>query len=282
MRPSEPTVDVFSWQMELISRFFNPLSLSDALESLHLGRLPPRAVCVTFDDGYADNATIALPVLKIWNIPATVFVSSGYINGGRMWNDTVIECMRRFSGRILDLSELGLGKYQIYTDQDRLTVAEGLLGKIKYLSLAKRQEVLDFIEICVPSLPHDLMLSSQQILNLANDGIEIGGHTKNHPILATLSVDQARQEIESNRSDLTSITSRPVRYFAYPNGIPGKDYQREHRNLVEGIGFDAALSTVRGVSNELSDKFQLPRFTPWDKSPGKFMLRLLGNQRQLV
>ena len=87
MRPREPTVSDFEWQMELLAKYFNPISLSDALTALEYGELPERAVCVTFDDGYANNEELAMPILTRLGIPATVFVSTNFLNGGRMWND---------------------------------------------------------------------------------------------------------------------------------------------------------------------------------------------------
>ena len=94
MRPGEPTVAEFESQMKWIRRYFTPLPLLEAAQKLAEGTLPSRAVCVTFDDGYADNEELAMPVLRRHGMPATVFVSTGSMNGGQMWNDTVIESIR--------------------------------------------------------------------------------------------------------------------------------------------------------------------------------------------
>jgi peptidoglycan/xylan/chitin deacetylase (PgdA/CDA1 family) len=282
MRPGEPTRAEFSWQMETIAKCLNPLSLSEAMDRLDSGTLPPRAVCITFDDGYADNRTIALPILKRLKIPATVFIATGYLNGGRMWNDTVIESIRESEGGHLDLSRFNMGEYQIGTDMEKYQAALQILQKTKYLDLKNRSRVLDILESCARPLRDDLMLTSSQIVELVEAGIEIGGHTRNHPIMTTLSLDEVTKELESNRAELESITSRPVEYFAYPNGKGGQDFNGEHRDLVEHMGFRAAFSTDWGVSNANTDRFQLPRFTPWDKSEGRFLARLLCNQKNLV
>ena len=66
--------------------------------ALERGSLPARALAITFDDGYADNATVALPILRRLGLPATFFVATGFLDGGRMWNDTVIEAVRGAPG----------------------------------------------------------------------------------------------------------------------------------------------------------------------------------------
>jgi peptidoglycan/xylan/chitin deacetylase (PgdA/CDA1 family) len=115
------------------------------------------------------------------------------------------------------------------------------------------------------------------VRSLDANGMEIGAHTVTHPILARLDAARASDEIRQSKLRLEAITGKPVKLFAYPNGKPGRDYGREHVGMVKELGFEAAVSTAWGVANAQSDAFQLPRFTPWDKSPGKFVLRLLHN-----
>src|SRR5262249_50778241 len=88
---------------------------------------------------------------------------------------------------------------------------------------------------------------------------------------------EARREISEGRRILEQITAAPVRLFAYPNGKPHHDYTAEHVALVKALGFEAAVSTTPGVAHALSDRFQLPRFMPWDSSAPKFLLRLIQN-----
>src|SRR4051794_25826189 len=88
---SEPDPDTFRWQMELLAKYFNVMPLHEALVALNNDRMPPRAVCITFDDGYRSVHDLALPILKEFNLPATVFVTTGYMTHGAMWNDRIIE-----------------------------------------------------------------------------------------------------------------------------------------------------------------------------------------------
>src|SRR4026209_38570 len=100
----------FDWHMTVLGRWFKVLPLTEAIARLHDGTLPARAACVTFDDGYADNASAALPILLRHGIPATFFLATAFINGGRMWNDTVIETVRRTPGDTLDARAAGLDR----------------------------------------------------------------------------------------------------------------------------------------------------------------------------
>jgi peptidoglycan/xylan/chitin deacetylase (PgdA/CDA1 family) len=124
-------------------------------------------------------------------------------------------------------------------------------------------------------LPDDLMMTDSQVRTLAEAGMEIGAHTLTHPILRILEAEEALHEIRTGREMLQAITGREIRAFAYPNGRPGEDYTDRDRNIVASLGFDFAVSTCRGAATTRSDYFQLPRFTPWDRHPARWLTRLL-------
>jgi len=268
----------FERQLSLIGRWFTVLPLAEAVQRLRAGALPVRAACITFDDGYADNATVALPALRRLGMPATFFIATGFLDGGRMWNDSVIETVRVAPGATLDARRYGLGVLPLSTMGERRAALDALIGALKYLPLDERQARVDeFAALAPAGLPGDLMMTDTQVRELHRGGMEVGGHTVNHPILARLDPDSARREIAEGRRRLAEITGAPVTLFAYPNGRPGQDYGAEHVAMVRELGFDAAVSTAWGVAHAASDAYQLPRFTPWDRTPGRYLLRLLHN-----
>ena len=275
MNPGEVDIAAFSWQMELISKYFNVLPMSEALQKLHSASLPARAVCISFDDGYADNFTNALPILKQFNLPAIFFIASGYLDGGRMWNDTIIEAIRHFQAPELDLSAIALGRFNVSTDNDKSAASSKIINEIKHLPPEKRQQLATFIATQSPNPQHDLMMTSAQLKQLHASGMEIGGHTVSHPILAKLDPDAAWLEIHNNKLFLENLLAQPLRFFAYPNGKPDRDYLQEQIPLIKKAGYQAGLSTIWGVCNQTSDTWQLPRFSPWDKNPISFMLRMI-------
>ncbi|WP_028484246.1 polysaccharide deacetylase family protein [Thioalkalivibrio sp. ALE17] len=273
----DPHADDFRWQMRLLAHHMNPLPLAEAVERLQNHTLPPRAVCVTFDDGYADNAEVALPILQEEGVPATFFIATGYLDGGRMFNDTLIETVRRLP-KNADLGPEGLGEWTLETDHDRLKLIHALIGRFKYQPAEKRQAGTEALATRFGVLlPDNLMMSGQQVRELANAGMEIGGHTATHPILTEVGAATARAEIEKGREDLEALLGRAPRLFAYPNGRPNKDYAAEHVQIARDCGFEAAVSTAPGAARLDSDLFQLPRFTPWDRTPLRFGLRLARN-----
>ena len=112
---------------------------------------------------------------------------------------------------------------------------------------------------------------------MRRSGMQIGAHTVSHPILATLDRATAFHEIAESKRTLEDIVDERVSLFAYPNGKPQTDYNAESVAVVRELGFDAAFSTYWAVATAKTDVFQVPRFTPWDRTKFRFGARLLGN-----
>jgi peptidoglycan/xylan/chitin deacetylase (PgdA/CDA1 family) len=233
-------------------------------------------VAVTFDDGYADNATVALPVLKRHGISATFFIAPGFLNGGRMWNDSIIESIRLAPSGMIDLDDFGLGVVSLGRVEARGDVAQAIIKSVKHLPPDDRQrKVKKLSDRIGVKLPENLMMTTDQVRKMADAGMEVGAHTMTHPILRLVSDEVARKEIDQSRSALEAILDMPVKSFAYPNGRPGEDYSARDRNLVASMNFNWAVSTRWGAATTRSDLYQLPRFTPWDRTPARWLARLL-------
>ena len=274
--PQELTAARFGAICRSLKSAFNVLTLGDALAQLAAGTLPPRALVITFDDGYADNAEVAMPILLRYELRATFFVATGFLDGGRMFNDTVIECLRSTSLDEVDLLPFDLGRRPLRSVGQRRAVIDELLPKLKHLALEARRTALQcLLEVAgQPTLASGLMMRSAQVQELVRAGMEIGGHTVNHPILHVLSDEDAKWEIAQGRDRLEQLVQAPVSCFAYPNGRPGKDYGPRDAALVRRLGFKGAVSTAAGVVRADSDQFQLPRFTPWDTDTSRWLARL--------
>ncbi len=263
--PNEPDAQRFERLMALVARSFDVLPLDQAVQQLAQGQLPPRALAITFDDGYADNHDVALPILQRFGLPATVYVSTGFLDGGRMWNDSVIECLRHTQREQLDLAAWGLSTLPCVTATQRRAAIDALLPIIKYKAPPEREvDIQRLHALCgAPELSNRLMMQSDDVRALHRAGLGIGAHTVHHPILCSLPDDQAEQEIKQSRDRLQDIVQSPVTQFAYPNGKHGRDYDDRHAAMCRKLGFAAAVATTQGVSRTGDDLFHLRRFTPW-------------------
>jgi peptidoglycan/xylan/chitin deacetylase (PgdA/CDA1 family) len=236
---------VFRTQAQYLAADFTPMGLSDVVECLRTGKqFPKRGLCVTFDDGYANNAETAAPILKQLGIPATFFVTTGFIDGTtRLWVD-------RFETAF---SALPRGSE---SDSDAR-------NRLKHLSPDEREAALRDLEARAGTagLIHSLhrAMTWDQVRGLATDGFEIGAHTLTHPVLPTCPAEEATWEIVKSKQTIER-NGIPCRHFALPNGQPG-DWNDDILRIVREAGFVSCLTTVDGFIDHGDDPFTLKRTT---------------------
>lgn len=276
--PGEVDCEQFDRMVGWIASWFRVLPLEAAVQALRNGTLPDGAAAITFDDGYADNLHHAQPLLRKHGACATLFVATGFLGGGCMWNDRVIESVRRTWKDQLDVPQVLPEPVPLSDVRQRRAAIELLISRIKYLGPRERSGAVEQVERAAGvQMPRDLMLTHDELRGWHAGGQQVGAHTVNHPILASLQDDEARSEIAHGRDELESLLDARIALFAYPNGRPGTDYLPQHVAMARDIGFDAAVSTTWGVATPDSPAFELPRFTPWDRTQGRFAVRLLRN-----
>lgn len=279
--PNEMHARQFDAVCGWLTRWFNVLPLEQAVHTLKAGQLPARSACITFDDGYADNHQVALPILERHGLSATFFIATGFLDGGRMWNDTIIETVRACRHARLDLTELELGTHALASLQDKQAAIAALIDAIKYRSVSERVALTEQVaSLAQVQPPRDLMMSSKQVQLMRQAGMGIGAHTVSHPILARLSDDDAREEIQASKLTLEELLGERIGLFAYPNGKLGEDYLPNTVAIVRELEFDAAVTTEWGTTGSGDDVFQICRFTPWDRTRFRFGSRLIGNFRR--
>lgn len=276
LRPSEPSAEQFESQLVVLRKAFDILRLDVAVELLLEGRLPRRALAITFDDGYLDNHDIALPILRRQGVPATFFIATTFLDGSEMFNDVVIEAVRHAKASELKPAWMPDGKrLPIASVAEKLAAINEILPILKKMPLAMRNSCIqDLIaELRAPSIDRQMMVPSE-VLALHNAGMEVGGHTVNHPILCSLDDAAARAEMQQCKGRLEAILQSPVNGFAYPNGRPGIDYDRRHTVLAEELGYRYAVSTRWASAANDASRFELPRVAPWGKTAQLFALRV--------
>jgi peptidoglycan/xylan/chitin deacetylase (PgdA/CDA1 family) len=271
----EPDIRRFAEQLAWLKASFKILPLPDALDRLYNGCLPAGALAISFDDGYRDNVQNALPVLEQYELPATFFVTSGYLEGGMMWNDRVVEAVRHWPTPQIDLDGHGLGVHTLASG--RAQVMEQLLKALKYRAYPERDAIAEELYVRSGAPPARMMMDAKEIRRLRAAGMSIGGHTANHPILHAMSRAGAEREIVENKTALEGILGEQIEIFAYPNGKPFRDFDGREIEILRQSGYRYGLTTSDGTADRHTPPFQIPRFTPWDLRRERYLARMLLN-----
>jgi peptidoglycan/xylan/chitin deacetylase (PgdA/CDA1 family) len=276
MLPGEPDGEAFDRILSWIGGQFTVLHPREACERLTARALPAAAAMITFDDGYRDNHDVALPVLRRHRMSAAFFLATGFLGHGAMFNDRVREALRGYAGESLDASWLGAGVLRTATPEERRDAVERLLPRVKYLPLGERDDAVARLEEATLARERpDLMMDADQVRALAAAGMEIGGHSRRHPILRLLDRAGAAREIRDGFDDIRAITGEEPALFAYPNGRPGTDFDARQAAAVRDAGFRWAFSTQYGVAGPGTDPLAIPRLLPWDRNGWRFRARMM-------
>jgi peptidoglycan/xylan/chitin deacetylase (PgdA/CDA1 family) len=280
----------FAQQLQVLTTIANPVSLQQLVSAKSDRDLPPRPVCITFDDGYADNLYAAKPALEAYGVPGTVFVTPGYLNVPEdlWWDELAKLVLDPATGQ----QEVGLslnGQHYAYVFPPGAGDAEAnnkwrawetapgprqqayvaLYGMLLKMSDAEREGALE--QLRRGAAPYadrrqHRCLTDEELRELASgDLVEIGAHTLTHPVLSELPLDQQQHEIGGSKRRLEALTGKPITSFAYPYGKKNH-YTRETVETVRANGFDCACSNFGGLVTRSSNRFTLPRFQPmnWD------------------
>ena len=278
LSPTEINLSAFERVIDFVSKKFNVISLDDAVEGLKNGRLPTRAACITFDDGYAEWITGVVPALLKRNLHATFYIASEQLSGNGMWHERVLSAIRKAPGTSLELQGFGLPPLSVATHIDRQKTAALLEEFLKYQSLVTRESLMKKLQRQVSLSDSDIpRMSIQDLRDIHSLGFGIGAHTIRHPILSLCNADEAKQEICGVREELMALIGGSVNSFAYPNGRAITDFNADHIKIVAQAGYTSAVTTQWGTADYSTSVFQIPRFTPWGPSPVKMALQLGRN-----
>lgn len=260
------TAAAFEKQIAYLSKNFRCVSLSTLLDDLQRGEIPPYTVAVTFDDGYQNNFTQALPILRHYQVPATLFITNGFVSNRQMlWPEWAVCAMAKskvselkFAGQTLALSntEARAASYRATTRVFKSIAPEEIPARVDELLAAAK---LTRAEVEGSDLGQMFSgLSWSEIRQLRDSGLfEFGAHTHNHWRLTRLTPAQARTEIIDAKALIESQIG-PVAYFAYPHGNPD-DFNATHRALAIEAGYRAVFTALTQTVTPHSDVFDLPR-----------------------
>jgi peptidoglycan/xylan/chitin deacetylase (PgdA/CDA1 family) len=253
----------FEEQVRWINDQFEILPLAEGIDRCRSACLKEPSACITLDDGYRSQYSLAKPLFERLNVTATFFVSSGHLNK-LLWNDH-IPLFFHYADKAQKLEFLDqLNQADDTAGFKSHSVEDIELASIdtfmKYLPLKKRLPLLKFMTRYIPDeVVNGIMLSEEEVAEIADSKHTIGSHTRNHPILALEDDETSEKEITSDIEALHRIARKPVNIFAYPNGKPTIDYIERDINILMQKNIDYAVTTQPGYYSPGLDQMQIPR-----------------------
>jgi peptidoglycan/xylan/chitin deacetylase (PgdA/CDA1 family) len=286
----------FAQQLEALLSFATPVHVDELAAAPPAGgRLP---VAITFDDGYRDNLTVALPALERAGWPATLFVA-GHGEAEDFWWDVLARFLVEApAGAPLMLPLPAGGHLRLPRDEPPPAASETRAWRVggepshprfatyvrcwqalRDLRPADRERALEPVRgarATPAGAGPDGRLSDSDVAQLASSPlVRVGAHTLSHPRLSALGADERRSEIAGSRRRLEQLTGAPVRAFSYPFGGSG-DYGRAAVRTVRRAGFGLACRNTPGVVDRGARRFELPRLFVRDEAADAFARRLMA------
>jgi peptidoglycan/xylan/chitin deacetylase (PgdA/CDA1 family) len=261
-------VRMFEQQVRRLSRKYRCQSLDEVVERIEQGRpLAARTVVLTFDDGYLDNYTLALPVLAKYRVPATIYlVSSTLTHRKPMWTSLM---RYAFGTTTLTKASLpdgsgSLAHFALATPEERDAAARRYTNVLNILPAVRRDALLDDIlaGLGIDDRPEAgrWFVSAEQVNEMKRFGVTFGAHTVTHPNLPGIDRTEAKREIEVSKSDLEACLGEPIRHFSYPNsGALYPHFDATIENQVRAAGFRSAATSVGGALRGDTNLFRMER-----------------------
>lgn len=264
------TPEAFERQIAWIKRRYAILPLAELVVRLAgNGALPHQPLAITFDDGYENFYTHAFPILRKFQIPATVFIATDLIEPGRaLWVDRLEYAIGASKTETVRVPCGGtMQAFPLKTYAERCRADAVIRTLIKQLPTAVGREILESVVAQTDANLNAAFAASpyrgltwNQIREMQSAGITIAAHTRSHPILSRMAPAEIETEIVGSQMMLRERIGNPLNIFAYPNGQPG-DFNADTIVALRKAGFRAALTTVPGFSRAGDDLFALPRMT---------------------
>ena len=263
-------IEKFEEQIRYLKNHYKIISLANLVDACaHHRVLPPRSMLLTIDDGYKSNFTLAYPLLKRYQTPATIFITTDFIDKiFLLWVDRIEYALNQTTQNHLQLTINGqFRSYDLMTVASKKFADRDIKTKLKKLVSQERDLVIEEIEnklqkklgadSDVPEMYAPLEPS--QIKEMSNSNLmTIGNHTSSHVILTACSIEQMRAELDDSKTCTEAMTNRPCKFFSYPNGEKG-DFDDQSKRILKDLGFRCALTSVMG-SNDIKDEvFELKR-----------------------
>ena len=263
--PDAVTADAFDAQLRFLKRHFDVIGPRDVAAAVHGRRRGRRATLVTIDDGYRDVYDVALPVLAANDVPALLFVPTGFVDGvADAWWDELRWMVDHAMTPTLPPGRW-LDRAASLDAHAREETVRRLHRTYAALPAADTDDFLDFVAAATGSGRHrqsaDTWVSWRMVRELRAAGVEIGGHTVRHPVLARLTRPEQSDEVARCKARLEQELGEPMRWFAYPVG-QRDSFDDRTREVLRTHGVELGFSCYGGYSSPRSwDPYDVRRAT---------------------
>jgi peptidoglycan/xylan/chitin deacetylase (PgdA/CDA1 family) len=266
--------EAFERHIQYFRRNYELLSLDQVLQCVYGQRpFPERGLAMTIDDGYKDSYRCAYPLLRKYSVPCTIFLTTGHVGTDTLfWWDKVEYAVRHAATSRLDLGELG--EHRLRSPPDMRRVVSSICKKLKNAPEDKKNLLVEkLLDLCQTEIPDglgsDILLSWEEVKEMAEGGIEFGAHSVTHPILTNMSGEKTKHEIRKSKEDIEKRLGVRVNSFAYPDG----NFSSEIVRMVDEAGFRGAVTIQANWVGPRSNPYLLGRIgTTEDLNQLKLML----------
>lgn len=254
-------------QIAVIKTHCTIISLSDVRLFRDGRRIPPNPVLLTFDDGYADNHRVALPILRRAGVAATFFIPTAYPDAGRLfWWDKIALLFHRSTAETVELTYPA--RLTVHPRRDPDGATESVCTAIKrtpHVDLVRVWEDLErILGVVIPAdeesaLARRAIMGWSEVRALAAAGMDVQSHSHRHLVLNTLLPEEAERDLRRSSSILREAVDQPVHSVAYPVGY---ELHGDLRRAPEGASFELGFTNNTGLcSMRRFDPFNVPRIS---------------------
>lgn len=265
------TAEMFERQMAYVARHYHVMALPELVRRLDAREpLPEYTLALTFDDGFRNNVTVAAPILEKYKLPATIFLTTAFIDSEKLglWTERVDWLLQAANKPAVTVDIDGNSReLTLATTRDRIIASDVIRAHLKALPPKEREaSIVELAEKIGAARRIDQQLderyafmSWKEARGLLQKRITLGSHTHTHSIMSTLSLAEAHFELSMSQKLIAAELDDKCDLFCYPNG-GARDFTARDKELLQKLGYAAAVTLIPGFNDHRTERFELRRF----------------------
>ncbi len=257
------SVEEFESKIKYLKHHYNFISLDECLNYLSTKKRPKNLLVLTFDDGYKCIYTDIYPILKKYNVPATVFLTTGFLDNKKLlWLDKLLYAIGKTKIEKLKIPEIPNETFKMSSMDEKIISYQKLNKLLKSMEDDKKEilllKIIEALKVNIDEVKNNSNtgLSWEEIREMNDSGLVIfGSHTISHSLLTKIDLKRAKYEIQEAKKIIEQEIGRTVNSFAYPNGC----FDEKIIELVKRCGYVWGFSTIPGGNTDIINPFILNR-----------------------